>query len=176
MKKRKLKKFKMLRKLWRLQMDGYVYWKYIDFRCWIDQCWPRVKLLHIWYGVGNLIRWRKVIWQDRDWDAWTYLLPMMEKKIEQMEDCERRFSIHKCKDRLTRQMQTCRILIQRLRNDNYLDLTWYELIRRNWRGTDIMHKRLKNPIGAHKHEDYQREQDLDLLFKIMRKHIREWWN
>ena len=168
MRKRKRKKFKMLRRLYER-----CYWIYIEFR---DRCWLRIKLLHIWYGVGNLIRWRKMIWQDRDWDAWTYLLPMMEKKIEQMENCERKFSIHKDKKRWTRQMQTCRILINRLCNDDYIPWTFYLREKINWRGTGIMIHRLKNPKFAHEHEGYQREQDLDLLFKILRRHIREWWN
>jgi len=34
-------------------------------------------------GIGNLISWAPLIWNDRDWD-WAYLADMMAKKARQM--------------------------------------------------------------------------------------------
>jgi hypothetical protein len=56
-------------------------------------------------------------------------------------------------------MKKCIILLDRLINDDYID---YE------RGDNIRE--------LYEKEERMINQDLDLLFKIIRKHIRTWWD
>jgi hypothetical protein len=58
-----------------------------------------------------------------------------------------------------KEMKKCIILLDRLINDDYID---YE------RGDNIRE--------LYEKEERMINQDLDLLFKIIRKHIRTWWD
>lgn len=114
------------------------------------------------YGLQNLWRWRRVIWEDRDWDH-MYLLIVMKKKIEQMETTERKFSMHASAPRHAQQLRVCRLLIGRIEEDDYCYLP-FKKIHRGMSRT------------AWQHDDYMKNQDFDLLFKIMSKYIQEWWS
>ena len=173
--KRKSKLEKFVRRMWR-KYRGTLYARYIDAICWWDQCWPMGVWYNLWYGISNLVRWLPLIWRDRDWDAWMYLLPLMEKKLGQIERCEREFALHVGKEKTIRQLQICKNLISRLRADDYIDWTSYLPESYSWKGVGIIKHRLKRPLFAHDHEKEMKKQDLDLLFKIMRRHIGEWWN
>ena len=133
---------------------GFIWWIWHDSR--ISTVWFNLK-----YGLQNLWRWRRIIWEDRDWDH-MYLLAVMKKKIEQMEITERKFSLHASAPRHAQQLRVCRLLINRIERDDYC------LYPDDW-------NRMGNK-RAWQHEEYLMQQDYDLLFKIMPKYIREWWS
>lgn len=172
-----------------------------DFNYAISHAWNESRIstwyYNLKYGLINLWRWRRTIWRDRDWDH-IYLLDIMKKKIEQMEMCERRWSLHISALRHAKQLMVCRLLIERIKNDDYF--SWLERIKPGYndkptpfymtlyRGARksikealdvdgfMMHYPLLNPAESFEHENYMKQQDYDLLFKIMAKHIQEWWN
>ena len=61
-------------------------------------------------------------------------------------------------------IKTCRILLDRLIKDDYLPDAF---LREEDR------KKCKRMID---HSDMLQNQDVNLLFKLMRKHIRSWWD
>lgn len=128
----------------------FVWWLWHDHR--ISTAWYNLK-----YGLQNLWRWHRVIWEDRDWD-YMYLLIVMKKKIEQMETTERKWSLHASAPCHAQQLRVCRLLIDRIEQNDYGCLP-FKKIRTSWR-----------------HEDYMRKQDFNLLFKIMNTYIQEWWS
>lgn len=154
---------------------------------WISMRWYNLK-----YGLINLWRWRRTIWEDRDWDR-MYLLALMMKKIEQMETCERKWSMHVSAPRHARQLMICRLLIERIEKDDYLPYSdpfnghtkskpFYLSLYRGQRSDvkealDVDGFIRHYPIlhsESYKHEEYMKQQDYNFLFKIMRTHIQEW--
>ena len=98
------------------------------------------------------------------------------------------------------QIKVCKILLQRLIDDDYIsnatkyhDEKWgeLELVTDHIPGTDLFSVKAKTDkpltekekkqereerMNKYKHADYMKEQDLDLLFHLMRKHIQGWWD
>lgn len=151
------------------------------------------------HGIKNLIDWFPVIWQDRDWDHW-FLYKIMHKKLERMEYLQRTYGHHVDNIKTADQIKVCKLLLARLIEDDYLmNATKYheekwgelELVTEEIPGTDLFSVKTKTGIpltekekeieqklrlDKYKHGDKMKEQDLDLLFKIMRKHIQGWWD
>lgn len=106
----------------------------------------------IWYGIRNLIIWSPVIWKDRQWDQ-SFLYAIMKKKIFLMAKNFEKFDHHEGKDKYVKRLCICYNLLDRLEKDDYF--------RKEHESFD--------------YEDYMINQDLELLFEIMKKHIRTWW-
>jgi hypothetical protein len=66
--------------------------------------------------------------------------------------------------KVAHQIKICRILLERLIKDNYIPDNYLEERDR---------KKCKRIID---HADMLQQQDLDLLFKIMNRKIRTWWD
>jgi hypothetical protein len=66
--------------------------------------------------------------------------------------------------RTLKEIKTCRILLDRLIKDDYIPDAFLDEKDR---------KKCKRII---EHADIQHQQDLDLLFHIMNKKIRTWWD
>jgi hypothetical protein len=106
-------------------------------------------------GVQNLIYFFPIIWRDRDWDD-TYLTRLMAHKLKRMEKSFEKYSMHKYVDRDIKNIRMCRILCERISEDEY-----YE---RNYPWRKVNGKFIDN-----------NQNDVDLLCDIMKKHLREWW-
>lgn len=156
------------------------------------------KIRSFFRNIISTIRWLPVIWQDRQWDEY-YLYKILEHKFKLMEDFFRYKGMHVGAEREANQMKVCRLLLQRLMEENYT--TPYD--ERNQPHFDWFQKKMeeafnKEPNGegfiviaeayerdepdarwivpAHKHEKYLRKQDIDLLFRIITKHAEKWWD
>jgi hypothetical protein len=114
-----------------------------------------------WYGPKNVIRWAPVIWLDFDYD-WSFLAEIMEYKISRMANLSEKYGCHVKAKRDARRMRICALLLKRLKEDNYSD----NAATAFGYGTKAWCKEQKNVA----------EQDEELLFTIMRKHWREWWD
>jgi hypothetical protein len=131
------------------------------YRFWSYKWWGTQ-----WYnfniGVKNIWRWLPVIYQDRWWDH-SFLYPILRKKLELM---EKNFRLHGChlnNEKDAFKMKKCVLLLDRLINDAYIDY-------KNERGWAP-----KVRFSFEKEEEMI-EQDLDLLFKLLSKNIRTWWD
>ena len=109
-------------------------------------------------GVKNLIKWFPVIWEDRDFD-WYYMFKIMEKKLLEMERAEY-FSWHANSGKDAHRIKVCRLLIQRIQKDDY------------WENAC---KIIPASSGTHEIANYMQNQDMDMLFSILRKHCLGWW-
>lgn len=161
----------------------------------IDQAFYDIKR-----GVKNLIIWFPVIWEDRDWDHW-YLYKIIHKKLERMEILHRTYGHHVDNDKTADQIKLCKLLLKRLIADDYLmnatkyhDQKWGDLEifteeiegrsncvsvhTKTTKDLTEKEKKIEDELrhGLYRHADKMKEQDLDMLFRIMRKHIQGWWD
>ena len=113
-----------------------------------------------WIGPKNLIRWAPVIWLDASFD-WSFLAEIMEYKISRMAKVFEKYGYHD-NAKNARRMRICALLLKRLREENYSDNA-----RKAFRyGSKAWADEWQN-VEA---------QDNELLFTIMKKHLREWWD
>ena len=153
------------------------------------------------YGIENLISWIPIIWQDRDWDQW-FLYKVLQHKLKQMVRLQRKYGNSVNAHIYADQMQLCVNLLERLINDEYLEnalkphekkwgeskMIWEPLpdndnlcqLKRFHVDKAITPEQIKQEdkerMRIYKHSDMLREQDLDMLFKLMRKNIEGWWD
>jgi len=134
---------------------------------------PRTIYYNLRYGIGNLISWFYIIWTDRDWDDY-FLYAIMHKKIARMEKLHRFHGSLVSAENSANQLRICKCLLKRLMEEKYFN---YSLIPDEYNMWKPLPKEIiDNVLVESKHEDYMIQQDLDLLFKIMRKCIRGWWD
>ena len=101
------------------------------------------------------------IWLDASFD-WSFLAEIMEYKISRMAKVFEKYGCHVNAAKDAKRMRICSHLLRRLIEDNYSDnaakgfrygsKAWAD----EWRNVE--------------------NQDEELLFTIMRKHWREWWD
>ena len=115
---------------------------------------------YIKYGVKNLYKWFRVIWNDRDWDH-HYIFQVLKFKLEKQANHLTKNGFHNNAQRDAELMMTCVRLIDKLQNEYYYD----ELCKSDVRSSEAV----KNVIA--KHNKARR-----LLFKIMNDRIEEWWD
>ena len=115
---------------------------------------------YIKYGVKNLYKWFRVIWNDRDWDHY-YIFEVLKFKLEKQANHLAENGFHNNAQRDAELMMTCVRLIDKLQNEYYYD----ELSKSGVRSSEAV----KNVIAKHKKAKR-------LLFKIMNDRIEEWWD
>jgi hypothetical protein len=158
--------------------------------------WPR----DFTKGVKNLITWFPIIWKDRQWDH-QYIYGIFRKKLHLTEQFIRHNGIHVNNIDDADKMKICVDLLDRIMKDEYhksafkqhekkwgkADLQWEDIDdEKGYSKLNIIHPNVKTDEDkeserkdfrrSSKHEADLREQDLDLLFKMMRKHIQSWWD
>ena len=159
-------------------------------------------------GIPNLIKWAPVIWKDRDWDQY-FLYIILQFKLKQMEQLQRKYGISVNSNDYADQMRTCILLLERIIKDDYLHnvlkpheekwgesrLDFKETSDQTFRDIDGGEKLYEGAFSVEKvttpkekkQENKERmrlydhvrkleKQDLDLLFKNIRKHIEGWWD
>jgi hypothetical protein len=142
-------------------------------------------------GIKNLIYWFPVIWCDRDWD-YNYIIVLLYHKFRRMEKFYRGDKVYSANSLKTaKQLSVVKNLCKRLSNSNYLENAMYchdkkyeeydfefESLGNGWSKLipDPNIQRSKSFRKCGNHADYMEKQDLDYLFKYMRKHIQKWWD
>lgn len=111
-------------------------------------------------GVHNLWRWFPIIWYDRDWDS-SYLLYLMERKLDQMGECFEKHGHLVNSPRYTRQVRICAELCRRITDDSALGrmLDAHGLTRYG------------GELGTALESYYQ-----EYLGLMIGKHLRCWWD
>lgn len=150
-------------------------------------------------GVKNLWTWRKIIWNDRQWD-YAFFYDILYKKLEVMEEYfsteENCWSVNHLK--YAEDIKKTRLALKRLIDDDYspyreMDKKWGEiemwttptdredLVECNIRRVKEcnladMEKCGKDTIKTVHAEEALRKQDLEYVFSRLSKHIRSWWD
>ncbi len=155
---------------------------------------------NIKYGVINLWVWFPIIWKDRQWDH-QFIYEIFKHKLHLTEQLIRHNGHHLFHLRDADRIKLCVNLLDRLMNDEYYEMAFKDHDKKwgesdfNWNDstshpgcselkitrpnvtTDEDKKNERKSFRrSSKHEVNLREQDLDLLFKTMRKHIQSWWD
>lgn len=176
-----------------LRMDVKELW--CKIKCPIEDFWYNLK-----YGIENLFNWIPVVWKDRNWDHY-FIYVILRHKLHLMEKQIREYGHHVDKDRDANNIKVCVNLLDRLIADDYHEMAfknhdrkWGEsdfqfkecednpelmslhIARENVNTPEDEEKERKDFRRASDHETFLREQDLDLLFKNMRKYIQTWWD
>jgi hypothetical protein len=134
------------------------YWR--RSRWWLEKhglTWHDIK-----QGVKNLIYWFPAVWLDRWWDHF-FLYRILIRKLSQMEKGFREHGHSTNSEKDAKNIKICILLLDRLVKDGYIDY--------NEEGLQESNIRI-----SHNKEEQMINQDLDLLFKILRKQIRCWWD
>jgi hypothetical protein len=148
---------------------------------------------NIKYGVHNLRYWLPVIWKDRNWDH-QFIYDMLHHKMNSMEKSFRHggFIGH---EKEADRIKVCVNLLDRLKKDEYGEMAYKDYYDK-WGEPDfnVSDKGIctfiysKDPNDEDKNErdkdfrskmhkkEYMMDQDLGMLFDIMKKRIRYWWD
>ena len=154
---------------------------------------------NIKYGTQNIIAWFYVIWNDRDWDQW-FLYKIIQFKLKQMEQLQRKYGNSINSNDYADQMKLCINLLGRLIEDDYLNNA-LEPHEKKWGESKFTFTPLpdsdlstlnievekaqtekekkqenKERMIIYNRTDELRKQDLDMLFKNMRKYCEGWWD
>lgn len=158
--------------------------------------WPR----SFKTGITNLVRWFPIVWKDRQWDH-QFIYIALRHKLNLTEQFIRHHGIHVNNIADADKIKKCVILLDRLMKDEYHENA-FKRHDEKWGGAELDWKDLEDDsnrselIITHpnvktekdkikerkdfklsiKKEQHLREQDLDLLFTLLRKHIQTWWD
>lgn len=141
-------------------------------------------------GIENLITWFPVIWKDRQWDH-TYLLRIMEKKLQLMEDFFlSEYAMSADAEKAAKRILVAKTLIKRLRKDEY-DIAGHDKMNEKWGELEFRNGTIEveNIKTEEDEEEYRKElrkvyeeaeesrkQDLDLFCQYFKKYLRTWWD
>ncbi len=127
-----------------------------EFRWWYeDNVWG------LTHRVKNLICWFPIIWNDH-WYDYAFILRLLNYKFKQMEVNFAKYGMSTKNDKVIRQLKICKVLTQRLMDDDY---------------NDYPNDKFSLPTEKHKHTQiYMPRQDLDYLTKMMKKNLFFWWD
>ena len=151
-------------------------------------------------GFRSIWLWLPVIWNDRQWDH-QFIYSIFRHKLHLTEELIRLHGHHLHHKRDAAQIKYCINLLDRLIKDEYHENAFKNHYEK-WGWPSLKFKDAKDYPGrsealisypnvnsvkdeekekkdfkiACEKETTLREQDLDLLFKYMRKHIQGWWD
>ena len=149
-------------------------------------------------GIKNLIRWFPIIWKDRSWDH-RYIYEILRHKLDLQQKHIRKHKNHEGYEETAQKIELCVNLLDRLLDADYNDIAFRFFYKKwgqpefNWidKGNGYWQLDIKHPKVLtnedqlecdkefkvySKREAELEKQDLDMLFKTMRKHIQTWWD
>lgn len=145
------------------------------------------------YGVKNLIRWFKIVWKDRDYDA-NYILYALLFKIQKTRELTERNQRHVGYEVDVTNMRRCEVLIENLIEDDYTERCGFDhdRVKIDWspvkEGEFADHDMFQMD---NIHENPQTEEELAEIFKnardllksekselftILDQNILQWWD
>ena len=150
-------------------------------------------MINFLLGIKNIFIWFKIIWNDRQWDSY-FLFILMQHKLALMQKYFETNAHYIGADKNVKNIKICKNLLKRLADDNYCknvflfhDEKWGEaniifkdntiiVNRKNCLTEDDKKKEKKEAINLCNREMLLIDQDLNLLFTVMRKQIKHWWD
>lgn len=144
-----------------------------------------------WFFVEYLPKvasYARFLWHDRDWED-SDILRLLRFKLRRVREGIARYGHHIDKEKTCEEIRLAELFIDRIVTDNY-GLDEFMAHQKKWRITDTGRTFLsrehlsddeKRREGLElrwlfEREDILRNQDLDLLFRHLRKHLRTWWD
>jgi len=158
--------------------------------------WPRDFKI----GIKNLITWFPIVWKDRQWDH-QFIYSVLRHKLHLTEQFIRNYGIHVNHIEDSDKIKKCVLLLDRLIKDEYhesVNKYYYERWGEpemvfedseeypGYKTMDLKYPNVKSQKDEKlntkqfkrncESEQKLKEQDLDMLFQTMRKHIQTWWD
>lgn len=133
-------------------------------------------------NIVNIVRWIPVLWNNRDWD-YCYLLNIMEHKLDSMSSHFKKHNVFVGSEKAVKQMRICAELCKRISADDYdFGPFWFndkridelEKVYEHFLESGEFVGTVKNTWVSYRSK--QRQQDMELLGKLMTKHVLGWWN
>lgn len=118
------------------------------------------RIRELYLNIRKVFYYLPVIWRDRYWDH-SFIWLLMAHKLKRCEDYFREYGMSVGHKDQAKQIKICRLLIERMASEDYgenpkigelKDLNYFDL------------------------EDFRYQQDMDYLFRMMKKHLRSWWD
>lgn len=120
---------------------------------------------NFYYGLrhlpGNIRKWCKFVWYDRDWDS-CYSMEALEIKCR----AQAKYLLHgnaEDSELYAQHALECADALKRLREDEYIDFH-NELVKNNW-----------NPDGIQQKYEEKRNVDLEIVKKSFAE-MPKWWD
>jgi hypothetical protein len=148
-------------------------------------------------NIKRLIKWTPVIWNDREWDQ-DYLYAILEFKIKNMQEFYESGQSNTCQESVNEtisEMKEIRRLIDRIRNDVYLDETSVEFNKKypnyykdafNFEPVEgKSYSRLVSKAGKEAESEHRlccefaeknKQEERKQLFGLLRDKIEGWWD
>lgn len=150
------------------------------------------------FNIQKVLYWLPIIWKDRWWDE-SFLLKILEAKLRYNAKWFEKHGHHVGSEREAHQMMVAANLCERLADQEYTTPWDKEANTSALRLFEYMehHVEVRGNKGmtvctsrgyvedkylhdcsrwAGKREDQMKQQDLELLCKILRKHLFKWWD
>lgn len=157
---------------------------------WLEDLWHNVSNAYwnVRNGLIQVRRYGRLIWNNRDWD-FCFLLDLLEAKFRWMAVECGDLGHHVGSEREGKQLRVCAELCRRIREDSYYrNLTgpveykqWFE----DKEDHSIFHSECyKDGVlmtwderrVLYKQAEKARQNDLEYLTTLMRKHLLGWWD
>lgn len=144
------------------------------------------KTSSLYYGVKNfllnIVIFRKTLWRYRSWD-WTGLYQGMYDSIKEMENTQRVHGNHVSHQKTAKDMRVCMKLLERLIDEDYMKISGYDLDvvwerDGEYKGVGCKYVKLSPAVLPYRHERTAaiEKQDRELLFKLLCKQSKTWWD
>ena len=113
-------------------------------------------------GLYNFWKWRKVIYNDRDWDHY-FIYEMLKTKLKHSADHFSKYGIRERDVNDAQTMMHCVHLIEKIQNEECAEEAIKEMINEKW-----------DPVIASKASD-KHDRLRKSLFDIIEENIEYWW-
>lgn len=145
-------------------------------------------------GIRNLIKWFKIIWNDRDWDEY-FIYKILYHKLNNMEQLFKSDKVIGARSlQIANELRLAKLLCKRILDDNYLSnaltdyynkytiddklMTFENTEDKNYK--QVVWTKDKKQINmyrkASKHSEYMEQQDKNLFWSYISKKINGWWD
>ena len=144
-----------------------------------------------WFFVEYLPKvasYTRFLWHDRDWED-SDILRLLRFKLRRVREGIALHGHHIGKERTCREIRLAELLMDRIIADDYgldefiahqtkwrLERAGHRLLNRDHLSDEEKKQEQRELRWLFEKEDILQNQDLDFLFRHLRKHLRTWWD
>lgn len=146
-------------------------------------------IYHFIHQTIYILKWIPILWKDRNWDDY-FIWEILKQKIKFQREYISKQGIHVRAEIDAKNMRIAELLIERIQDPHKaVEKDWDEILLKYPRPTfiedattgyftmrDRSEEEAKEVKRLMEKEKYMHNQDLDYLFKHLKKHIHEFWD
>lgn len=160
-------------------------WKYRDsYTEFVVSClndlykWTKSPFIAIYYGIRNLIRYFRIIWNDRDWD-YCYIYQLLNKKFTYMATLHENDGHLVRSSRTAKELRIAAYLAKRLADGNYGLTEDGNLDKSNFGWVQLPKKldlKARDAVRWSFRVNRQENEDKKMLFNLLNRKINTFWD